>query len=322
MSNLTLFENMPEEFKDLLAQLEPETNAAGGGGGGGINRLSIRGGVFRKVVNGQEVAELEERSLKAIIVKVAPLSRTYYAGTYTAGVTNPPTCWSADTKTGRPSPDIVASDRQSETCFDCPQNIKGSGQGDSRACRYGQRVLLLLANEVGEVVSNQVYQLQLPATSIFGDDKQKMGLQTYARLLNSSTPPAPMASLLTEFKFDTDSSTPKLYFRPVRVLTKEEIAITVETQKDPNTAALLEMKIVKKEDSNPQLTHDKVSSSSAKAGETAEETAEEEFEGLLGAFTGSSKEAVEEPKVKVSKKKQEQPKETTDLASLLDEFDD
>jgi hypothetical protein len=31
---------------------------------------------------------------------------------------------------------------------------------------------------------------------------------------------------------------------------------------------------------------------------------------------------VEEPKVKVSKKKQEQPKETTDLASLLDEFDD
>ena len=57
MSNLTLFENMPEEFKDLLAQLEPETNAAGGGGGGGINRLSIRGGVFRKVVNGQEVAE-------------------------------------------------------------------------------------------------------------------------------------------------------------------------------------------------------------------------------------------------------------------------
>jgi hypothetical protein len=315
MSNLTLFENMPAEFKDLLAQLEPETNATGGSGGGGINRISIRGGVFRKVVNGQEVAELEERSLKAVIVKVAPLSRTYYAGAYTAGVANPPTCWTGDTKTGRPSPDVIASDKQAETCFDCPQNIKGSGQGDSRACRYSQRVLLLLANETGDAVSNQIYQLQLPATSIFGDDKQKMGLQTYARLLNSSTPRAPMASLLTELKFDTDSSTPKLSFRPVRVLTEEEIAIALETQKDPNTAAMLEMKIVKKEDSNPQLTHGKVSGSSEKA-------EEEESEDLLSALTGNSEEEVEEPKVKVSKKKQEQPTETTDLASLLDEFDD
>lgn len=42
MSELTLFENMPDEYKSLLAQLQPDTNAIGRQSGG-MNRLSIRG---------------------------------------------------------------------------------------------------------------------------------------------------------------------------------------------------------------------------------------------------------------------------------------
>ena len=80
MSDIALFDNMPDEFKELLGQLEVDTNAAGRATTGGVNRLSIRGSVFRKVVNGQEVGELEERAIKAVIVKSAPISRMYYAG--------------------------------------------------------------------------------------------------------------------------------------------------------------------------------------------------------------------------------------------------
>lgn len=46
-TNMTLFENMPDDYKELLAQLQPEQNT-GGSGNGGIKRLSIRGGVSAK----------------------------------------------------------------------------------------------------------------------------------------------------------------------------------------------------------------------------------------------------------------------------------
>jgi hypothetical protein len=85
MSELALFDNMPQEYKDLLAQLEPDKNASGGGAKGGTNRLSIRGGVFRKVVNGQEVGELDGRSINIVIVKTSPVSRMFYEGQYVAG---------------------------------------------------------------------------------------------------------------------------------------------------------------------------------------------------------------------------------------------
>lgn len=300
MSNITMFENMPDEYKSLLGQLQPDTNASGRGGSvGGVNRLSIRGGVFRKVVSGQEVGELEQRAINVVLVKTAPISRMYFAGEYTAGATNPPTCWSADTQTGRPSKEVADGDRQSETCFDCPQNIKGSGMGEGRACRYSQRVAVLLADADGNIKSNEVYQLQLPATSVFGDNKQKMGLQTYARFLDSQK--APLASLLTEIRFDTDSSTPKLCFKPVRVLEQDELKIAIDVQQSEDTEKLIALTVKPKEDSTPALP--KIEMPKVEA---VKAVAEE----------------VEEPKVKVSKKKKVETPADVDLASLLDEFDD
>ena len=68
MSELQLMNDMPESYKSLLAQLEPETNLSGGSSGSSSRRLSIRGGVFRNVINGKEVGELDARSLNAVIV--------------------------------------------------------------------------------------------------------------------------------------------------------------------------------------------------------------------------------------------------------------
>jgi hypothetical protein len=306
MSDLTLFENMPDEYKSLLSQLQPDTNATGRQSGG-VNRLSIRGGVFRKVVNGQEVGELEQRAIQAVLVKTAPVSRMYYEGQYTPGQTNPPKCWSADTKTGRPSEDVLSSDRQAETCFDCKQNIKGSGMGDGRACRYSQRVALLLADADGKVKSNEVYQLSLPATSVFGDNKQKMGLQTYARHLDGMR--APLAAVLTEIRFDTDSSTPKLCFKPLRMLETDELEMSVNKQKAEETEKLIALTVKPKEDSTPVALPKIPELKAVEEPEPQEAVAEEVEE-------------VEEPKVKVSKKKKPSAPADVDLASLLDEFDD
>lgn len=307
MSNVTLFDNMPDEYKSLLAQLQPDTNATGRQSGG-MNRLSIRGGVFRKVVNGQEVGELEQRAIGAAIVKTAPVSRMYYEGQYVAGQTNPPKCWSADTATGRPSPDVLASDRQSDTCFDCPQNIKGSGMGEGRACRFSQRVAVMLANTEGDIVSDQTYQLSLPATSVFGDNKQKMGLQTYARHLSGQS--APLAAVLTEIRFDTDSSTPKLCFKPIRMLAQTELVMALDKQKAEGTEKLIALSVKPKEDSTPVAI--------PKMPELKIEAEPEQPKAVEAAA-----EEIAEPTVKVSKKnkKPESPADV-DLASLLDEFDD
>jgi len=306
MSNeMTIFGNISDNFKELLAQLEPETNV----GQSQVRRLSIRGGVFRKVVGSQEVAELEERKINVVIVKTAPLSRTYYSKGYVAGETSAPTCWSSNTTTGVPDDSVVATDRQSPTCFNCPQNVKGSGAGESRACRYNQRVALLIADAEGNVVSPDVYQLSLPATSIFGDDKQKLGLQSYAKFLTAQS--APLAGIITEIRFDTDSSTPKLCFKPVRPVNEGELRLVIEAQKDPETVKLVTMTVKPKGDSGNQLENSgKVSGSESKSAQEAEEVEEAE------------EEAVPEPKVKKSTKKTDQAPSQPDLASLLDDFDD
>jgi len=101
----------------------------------------------------------------------------------------------------------------------CQQNIKGSGQGDSRACRFNQRIAVALENNL----SGDVYQLSLPGQSIFGTgDNGKMPLQQYAKFLGGHG--IPVTAVVTEMRFDTSSATPKLTFRAVRPLSVEELA--------------------------------------------------------------------------------------------------
>ena len=310
MNDVTLFKNLPASYHDLLAQLEPENNLTGGEFNS-TSRISIRGGVFRKVVNGKEIAELEERKILAVVVKAAPISRMYFAGQYVVGESNPPTCWSADTQTGRPSAEVLASDKQSNTCFDCPQNIKGSGQGESRACRFRQRVALMLADEDGNVTSNTVYQLDLPATSIFGDDPKRMAMQAYARYLNQHQ--TPLAAVLTEIRFDTNSSTPKLLFKPVRPLQEPELMLAITAQKDPDTARLVKLVVKPKDkDAAPALP-----SAPAVAAKPAAPKQD-----MFSSADDDDDEPASQPKVRESKKKPAAPAPSADLASLLNEFDD
>ena len=228
MSDLTLFKGgLPAYLKDAT---DDATNALAGTGDGGLGarRISIKGGVFREFIGGKEYRVSEERSMSVVIIKAAPkVSRIFYAGTYVEGETVSPTCWSADSQ----RPDEKVKEKQSATCLNCPQNIKGSGQGDSRACRYQQRLAVVLD---GEVDKEEVYQLVLPPTSVFGDgEKGKLPLQAYARhLKNHGTP---ITGVVTEMRFDTASPTPKLIFKPVRPVSEEEFEI-IQTLKDSSEA--------------------------------------------------------------------------------------
>ena len=227
MSEMTLFKGGLPAY---LQGADDATNALAGIGEGGLGsrRISIKGGVFREFIGGKEFRVSEERSMNVVIIKAASkVSRIYYAGSYTEGEAVSPTCWSSDSQ----RPDEKSKEKQAATCLSCPQNIKGSGQGESRACRYQQRLAVVID---GEVDKGEVYQLVLPPTSVFGDgEKGKLPLQAYARhLKNHGTP---ITGVVTEMRFDTASPTPKLVFKPVRPVTEDEF-LKVQELKDSEEA--------------------------------------------------------------------------------------
>lgn len=234
MSEMTLFgAGNPLVNSDLFKALRDMNKTLAGGGGGAGKRISIKGNKFRLFVDGEQVSVSKEDFLNVVVVNAAAISRTYYEGTYDPNNPSAPTCWSVDTRV--PAPEVPAEQRKASRCADCPMNVKGSGQGDSRACRYNQRLAITLEGKPDEV-----YQLQLPATSLFGDGKNgKMPMQAYAKFLDAHN--TPIIAVLTQMALDENSETPKLFFKPVRPLTEEELhaAVAAKDSEDATKAITL-----------------------------------------------------------------------------------
>lgn len=214
MSELTLFKSgalLPDYLRG-----EPDELTKRLAGGASNKTISTEGGVFRMMVGGDEVAKNEDRGMNVVIVNAAQhVARAYYEGKYIKGESYSPTCASGDGKT----PDASIEAPQSSSCATCKNNIAGSGEGTSRACRFNQRFAVLLENDL----SGNVYRLQLPATSLFGKaDGDKMPLQAYAKFLAGHG--VPMSGVVTEARFDTSASVAVLKFRAVRPLTQPELA--------------------------------------------------------------------------------------------------
>jgi hypothetical protein len=235
MSNVALFNpsNVPA-FARAAGLSDVAKALAGNGGGMGGKRISIKGGVFRLMSDGKEVAAIDERFLDVVVVKAAAkVARIFYMGKYDKdAAASAPSCWSTDGD----KPDAGVKEAQSKTCASCPQNVAGSGNGQSRACRYQQRLAVVLANDI----EGDIMQLPLPATSIFGkSDGDNHPLQAYARwLVAQSVDPS---TVVTRMKFDTAAESPKLFFKATRWLTDAEYAVAAEKGKseDANRAVSL-----------------------------------------------------------------------------------
>tara|TARA_R110000868_G_scaffold340474_2_gene601132 strand:+ start:544 stop:1425 length:882 start_codon:yes stop_codon:yes gene_type:complete len=200
--------------------LDEDTLAVSGGAGGNSKRISIKGGVFRKVVGGKEIAALEDRHMDVIFVKMAhKASRTLYAEGYQEGVKASPICWSTDSET----PDADVKEPQSDRCKSCPNSIKGSSAtGQGAACRLSWRTAVVLPNDP----SGDVMQLVLPATSCFGDEVNgKYPFRPYIQMLANNNVSA--GRVVTKMQFDMASPVPKLLFSPTAVVPPEDIAKVV-----------------------------------------------------------------------------------------------
>ena len=239
---------------------------------------------------------IDDRHLDVVIVNAAPkISRTFYAGTYEEGSTKGPDCWSADGE----KPDASIEEPQAHDCASCPMNVKGSGQGDSKACRFSQRLAVVLANDV----QGDVMQLTLAATSIFGKEEgEKRPLQAYARYLAAQN--INPETLVTRLRFDTKAAVPKLFFQPVRWLEDDEYEVVLKKGSSVEAKNAITMSVSKPAEKAPQLEGKKPTAKPQVEAEPAEEVDEPEKR-----KTAAKPSAV--PK-----------KEASNLAKTVEEWDD
>jgi hypothetical protein len=185
-------------------------------------------------------------------------------------------------------------------------NVKGTGQGESKACRFSQRLAVVLANDIG----GDVMQLTLAATSIFGKEEgDKRPLQAYARYLAAQN--ISPETLVTRLRFDTKAAVPKLFFQPVRWLEDDEFEIVAEKGQSASAKQAITMTVAKATTDKPlQLEGTKPK----KFLKTAEELKQE-----VDTDDGVDEPEKRKSAVKASAVPQ---KKASNLAATVDEWDD
>jgi hypothetical protein len=187
--------------------LDEDTMAVAGGSANQTKRLSLKGGVFRKIVGGKEVGAIEDRHMNIIFVKMAhSASRQCYEGTYEEGKVTSPICWSNDSV----KPDADVESPCAPTCDVCPNSAKGSNDsGVGAKCKLSWRTAVVLPQDP----SGDVLELVIPAASAFGKEENgRWPFKSYVGMLASNSIAA--SRVVTKMQFDTKVQFPKVLFSP------------------------------------------------------------------------------------------------------------
>jgi hypothetical protein len=206
-----------------------------------LKRIVAKNGILRRVANGEEVGKLKS-PLRVVIVNAAvDISRTFYAKSYDPNAeAAPPDCWSPD---GR-KPDASVKSPQGKTCETCPQNIAGSGQGNTKACRYGRRMAVVLPDDLDTNVAGDVYQMQLSAKSIFGKgSNHTFPFNAYIDYVFANG--SDLESVITEISFNEDNDNQTVLFKAVDFVTKypQLESVVAEAMASPEAKKAVEMTV-------------------------------------------------------------------------------
>jgi hypothetical protein len=182
----------------------------------------------------------------------------------------------------------------------CPQNIEGSGDGKSRACRYSKRLAVALENDIG----GNIYRLSVPAKSYFGKaDGDKMPLQAFGKFLSGHG--IPITGVVTEARFDTSEAVPVLKFRAVRPLGRDEWETAKQQSQTEDARQAVEFKMV---------------GGKAKGGEDQPALPQAFKEAPVAAKEEPEAAAVVEPTKRATKPKAEVAAPAKNVAAILDDW--
>jgi hypothetical protein len=206
-----------------------------------LKRIVAKNGILRRQANGEEVGKLKA-PLRVVVVNVAPdISRTFYAKTYDPNAeATAPDCWSPDGRV----PDASVKSPQGKNCETCPKNIAGSGQGNTKACRYGRRIALVLPDDMDTNVAGDVYQMQLSAKSIFGKGSgHTFPFNAYMDYVFANG--SDLESLITEISFNEDNDNQTVLFKAVDFVGKDPQleAVVAEAMQSVEAKKAVEMTV-------------------------------------------------------------------------------
>ena len=214
MSQMIPFQQsaLPAHLQQIANSAKDNLIAASGTGGGqSVDHISIKGGRFHIVRNGQQPVTLQLFELNVVIVHANPgMTKALFEGAWNPDAeAEAPICSSDDGVTPRAD----AANPQCSTCAACPQNQFGSKVNPqtgkpAKACQDKKTIAVVTPGAEG----GEMLRLQIPADSLkeFGP---------YLRSL-----PVKYCYVVTEISFDTKVSYPRLMFKPLSYVSAEGVA--------------------------------------------------------------------------------------------------
>lgn len=235
MSNITILNQDLPDFLQTAGVSELTKQLAGKSG---VKRIVPKNGIFRKMVGGEEMGKVKG-NLDVVIVSASPkVGRIFYAKAWTPDADpTAPDCFSNDGI----APDAGATAPQSSRCDSCGQNIKGSGQGTSKACRYSRRIAVNLVEDFGTSLAGEIYQLNLASKSLFGESvgDNTHPFESYTKYLANNG--KSLDYVVTQLSFNEENDNQSVLFTPTRFINKGEYAITSEVAKKPEVQKMVTM---------------------------------------------------------------------------------
>lgn len=219
-----------------------------------INQLSVKGKVWRRIVNGEEtqLTRADPETGDRIPVSIVSLivldqnrdrSRAYYPGGFEEGKNAVPACYSADGVT----PDADVKEPCAKTCASCPNSVKGSKITENNkqvtACSPYKRIAVV---PTGAVATHPIMLLKLAQTSIWDKDNgenEAQGWYAWDQYLDMlrARGAKHTAAVETKVKFDIRAAYPKLLFSAARWLNADEAAqakMRIDSEADTLAAIL------------------------------------------------------------------------------------
>lgn len=167
-----------------------------------MNRLQVQDGCFLHPDTYEPL-----RFVEVVITNKGSLSRSYYDK---EGTLN---CWSYDCDF--PDSNVAANKRQADRCIDCVQSIQRGGFAKGTPCRFFTVIQVVFLG------MKRVYELRVNALSLFAKDGTDLNLYKYIEYLEDNQ--EKVEDVITEIYLGDSYGTHKMYFKPVRPLTKEEL---------------------------------------------------------------------------------------------------
>ena len=296
MSNVAL---LNQDLPDFLQQAGVSELTKQLAGRTGVKRIVPKNGIFRKVVGGEEMGKVKG-NLNAIIVNASPaVGRIFYLKQWSPdSEPSAPDCFSNNGQT----PDPASTNAQADRCDNCQQNVKGSGMGNSKACRYSRRVAMVLEEDFGTSLEGEVYQMNLASKSLFGDSTvdNAFTFENYTKYLANNG--KSLDYVVTTISFNEDNDNQSVLFTPARFIKQPEYAVTSVVAAKPEVQKMVVMTPYQA-DASGRLPAPKATAAAP-------------------APVAAKAEAVPEPTKRESKAKAEAPAPKKDLDSVVKAWSD